>query len=1429
MSDAVRTVSPALRHLRGWFRRFTPRRRAPAEETAVRGQRGRLSRKYARWLVGLVTLVLLINFGLHFWSVYNQDETAAFRIQQVKAGLAARRIEGFVDEIERQLGWTTGPQWAAGPIEQRRFDYVRLLRQEPAITELIQLDDSGKEQLRVSRRATDVAGSGKDYSQEPSFIEAKARRIWFSPVDFRKESDNPYLTLAMAQAGGNAGVTIAEVNLQLIWDVIAGMKTGQHGYAYVIDRNGRLIAHPDISLVLWDTDLSGLPQVAAARAEAETGETAPPAMVAKNFYGEAVLTANAAIVPLGWTVFVELPLSEAMAPLYASLMHNGALLAVAVGLATLAALLLARRMTVPIRQLQAGAACIGAGELDRRITIDTGDELEELAGEFNRMAADLQKSYAELEQKVEERTDELREALDQQTATAEVLGVINSSPGDLAPVFDAVLGKAIRLCSATHGTLRTFDGEGFHLATAHGEAASVEGAWRLPSIRPSGPGGLYGRFVNGEAIVHLEDALNSREYQSNETVRKAFDATGARSWLGVALRREEKLLGAITIYRQEIRPFSDKQIALLQNFAAQAVIAMENARLLTETREALEQQTATAEVLQVINSSPGDLAPVFDAMLERASELCGAAFGCLWTYDGERMHAAALRGAPPGFAEFLTRAPHPVGPGNAHGRLLRGEPVVHIADVADDEAYRAGDPVRRHLVELGGGRTLLAVPLRKDERFLGDFVMYRTQVRPFTDKQIALLQNFATQAVIAMDNARLLTETREALEQQTATAEALQVINASPGDLRPVFNAMLEKALILCGAAFGQLVTFDGAVFRATAWRGYEPGPGPTTPTPGMALYKLVQGEQIVHIADITADAVYRSGNAVRRRLADEYGGRTAIWVALRKDSALLGAFVIYRTEVRPFSHKQIALLQNFAAQAVIAMENARLITELRERTSDLEESLEYQTATSDVLQVISRSTFGLQPVLDTLVETAARLCNADASHVVTRDGDAYRAVAVFAYTPEYAAFVRERSFKPGRGSITERTLLERGVIHVADIAADSEYALPESLSLGLTRTALGVPMLREGEIIGVLGLGRRRVEPFTERQVDLVRTFADQAVIAIENTRLINETREALEQQTATAEILDVINRSPGDLAPVFEVILDKAHTVCGVTRGSLQLYDGEKFRAVAVRGLPEPFAERLRQGYTPGLSNPSRLLLDGERVLHIHDWAEIDDPMARNAVELGGTRTVLCVALRKDDALLGLIAAARPHVRPFSKKEIALLESFAAQAVIAMDNARLLDEIRQRQAELRVTFDNMGDGVAMFDGELRLAAWNLNFQRILDLPDALLAKRPPYADYIRTLAERGEFGSVDIEAELSGRLEEIDQELRLEHTRPDGHIIEVRRNAVPGGGFVVIYSDVTERKRAEAEIRAARDTAEKALRELQTAQASLLHAQKM
>ena len=468
--------------------------------------------------------------------------------------------------------------------------------------------------------------------------------------------------------------------------------------------------------------------------------------------------------------------------------------------------------------------------------------------------ADLERQLAEREAELAERTAERDaykverdEALAQQTATAEVLQVINSSPGDLGPVFDAILGKALSLCEAACGTLWTYDGETFRLTAQHDVPEEFDEFLRsVGPVRPQEASSLR-RLLDGEHLVQVQD-LSADMDPSSLGMRAVLRKAGARTNLWIALRKDTALRGAIHMYRKEVRPFSVKQIALLQNFAAQAVIAMENARLLTETREALEQQTATAEVLQVINSSPGDLAPVFDALLEKATGLCEAVYGILCTYDGERFHPSAIR-SDPQFAGWL-RAPSPIlpRPGSPFDQIVRGERCVRIADTEDDSIYHTS-PGFRELVEAAGIRTHLVVGLRKDETLIGALAIYRKEVSPFSalaiyrkevspfsalaiyrkevspfsDKQVALLEDFAAQAVIAMENARLLTETREALEQQTATAEVLQVINSSPGDLAPVFDAMLENAMRLCEADVGNFWTYDGEAFTAVAMRDPRP------------------------------------------------------------------------------------------------------------------------------------------------------------------------------------------------------------------------------------------------------------------------------------------------------------------------------------------------------------------------------------------------------------------------------------------------------------------------------------------------------------------------------------------------------------------------------------------------------------------------------
>src|SRR5215471_13222539 len=421
------------------------------------------------------------------------------------------------------------------------------------------------------------------------------------------------------------------------------------------------------------------------------------------------------------------------------------------------------------------------------------------------------RTNAELEAELRNRTAERDEALARESAIAEVLDVINRSPGDLAPVFEVMLDRAIRLCEAAYGVLWTYNGEGFRAATLHGVPQPyAESLSQEPTQFARGTNTALGQIAEGSDFAHFDDVATEEGYMISGA-RRLIELGGARTVMVVALRKDRKLLGAISAFRQEVRPFADQQIALLRNFPAQAVIAMENARLLTETREALEQQTATAEVLGVINSSPGDLAPVFDAILEKAHDLCGATLGSLRIIEGDYIRSVATRGHSASFAAEM-REGSPVTEAPITKPLLNGEPIVHIPDVA-----AVDDPVARRSVERSGVRTALAVPLRKDNTLLGLIFAARQEVRPFTDKQIALLQNFAAQAVIAMENARLLTETREALEQQTATTEVVQVINSSPGDLAPVFHSILEKAHTLCGAAHGALAAYDGERFRPVA------------------------------------------------------------------------------------------------------------------------------------------------------------------------------------------------------------------------------------------------------------------------------------------------------------------------------------------------------------------------------------------------------------------------------------------------------------------------------------------------------------------------------------------------------------------------------------------------------------------------------------
>ncbi len=896
-------------------------------------RRGSIYRKYVVLVVALVGGALLASGLASMYRTYVETRAALLDLQREKAEAASIRIENFVESIERQIGWTSLPQVvaSASPLEARRFDYVKLLRQVKEITEATYIDRDGREQVSVSRLRMDALGSGKDLSSDPRFKAASEGKTYFGEVYFRKETE-PYMAIAVPAGRRGAGVTAVEVNLKFMWEVIQRIRVGKTGFAYVVDRQGRLIAHPDISLVLQKTDLSSLPQVRAALPrEGVPASDVPIVSEARDLAGTSALTASARIESLGWTVFVEQSADEAYRPLYAALMRTGALLVAGLLLAMIAGFVFARRMVEPIRALQAGADALGEGDLARRIEVHTGDELEALGERFNEMAGKLAASYAGLERKVEERTEELQNALERQTATSEVLRAISGSPTDTAPVFDAILNRVVGLGEADSAVLFLYDGDVLRATAGVGTDADLFDKLRENPPRPA--------TWNPTLLA----ALERRTVQSTDVL----DFPGFRSltggamtrddpWrtvLAVPLLREGALVGVIAVWRKTVRPFSDRQIELVSTFADQAVIAIENVRLFNETTEALEQQTATAEILRAISASPSDVAPVFETILDSATRLCDSPLSAVFRYEGGVVHLVSHRNWSPTAIEEMKK----YYPGPPNSKMMSGRTIL-AGEVQQEEDASADSAYDQRVAQSGGWRRMLGVPIKRGTRVLGAVIVGWPTPGKTPERQMRLLETFAEQAAIAIENVRLFNETKEALEQQQASAEVLGVISSSVADTQPVFDKVTESCQRLFnGHNVGINVVGDDNQIHLASYTGPSrealKGVFPVPLSPESGSGAAILQRRVLHYPDVEAadvpDFAQRGSRAA--------GNRAVIFAPILWEGKGIGAIHVGRAQTGAFSEKEIALLKHFADQTAIAIQNARLFQEIEEKSRQLE------------------------------------------------------------------------------------------------------------------------------------------------------------------------------------------------------------------------------------------------------------------------------------------------------------------------------------------------------------------------------------------------------------------------------------------------------------------------------------------------------------
>src|SRR5579863_2698458 len=894
--------------------------------------------------------------------------------------------------------------------------------------------------------------------------------------------------------------------------------------------------------------------------------------------------------------------------------------------------------------------------------------------------------------------EQLKIARMQQQASAEVLRAVANASGDAARPLQLIAETTERLFAASAVTIR--------IAGPGDEWSHVinvgEGARRIAAAVPAAQLTISGHNMPGVVFrenrqIHLPDIENVDPAIAAWPGLRPARTAGTRTVVGIPLRRDGKAIGALIVHRGRVAAFADDELALLQSFADQAVIAIENARLFNETKEALERQTATAEILKVIASSPSDVQPVFEAIVERSTRLVtGFSAAVHLVVDGQQHLKAFTRISPEADAVVQAAFPRPLTVLSGAARILSGE----VFEITDTEVEFAQQPPLLEMGRKRGYRSLVVVPLLRGREPIGLINVTRKEPGHFAPHHVNLLRTFADQAVIAIENARLFNETKEALERQTATADILKVIASSPSDVQPVFEAIAARANSLVGGFSATVFRFIDGVAHLMAFtpttREADEVLKSTFPSPvdSFAPFQMARDGEVTRIAD-TETLTDEILDIARAR-----GFRSMMFAPLMNKGESIGLIAVTRLQPGTFSDHHVQLLRTFADQAVIAIENVRLFDEVQARTRELEEALQQQMATSDILAAINSSGGDLAPVFDCILEKAHLLCGAPCGSLQLYQDGKVVPVAIRGMTPAFTEYLqRGYPITEGiRGGLFADHPVQR--IDMVEFLREQpdEPSLRAAVELGRVRTMVWVPLLKDGVVFGRIIAARQEVQPFDDKQIAMLEGFAAQAVIAIENARLLQELRartddlsESLQQQTATADVLDVISRSAFDLNPVFETVAESSVKLCGSDRALIFRFDGELLRVTAAFNAPRRLMDWLKRNpIQPGqYSVAARAALE-RRTVHVLDVLA-DPEHTYGAKDVEPFRTVVGVPMLKGNDLFGVILVYHNEVRPFTEKQIALVQTFADQAVIAIENVRLFEQVQERTRELSKSLDDL------------------------------------------------------------------------------------------------------------------------------------------